>query len=298
MEKRGIFLAILAATLYALSIPLSKILLKYVSSIMMAAFLYIGAGIGILIMILVKKLFNLETKEEHLTKKEMPYILILIIFDIAAPVSLMFGLKLTTASHASLLNTFEIVITSLIALFFFKTKINPRVWVGIVLITISSIILSVKDVNDLSFSYGSLLVLLSCIIWGFENNIFKIISHKSPKEIVMTKDIFAGLGSLIIALCLKEKIDSYWAVALTMLLGFVAYGLSSTVYLHSQRVLGVPKATLYYAVSPFVGVILSFLIFRDKIGETFIVALVIMLIGAFLAANNKPLLKDKIKLKK
>lgn len=295
MQRKGIFLAVIAASLYALSIPISKILLGYVPSIMMAAFLYIGAGVGVFLIIATKKLFNLKRKEEHLTKKEIPYIIILIIFDIVAPISLMLGLQSTTAANASLLNTFEIVITSLIAFFIFKTKIHSRVWAGIVLITVSSIILSLKNVNDLSFSYGSLLVLLSCICWGFENNITKKISTKNPKEIVMIKDIFAGFGSLIIALLMGERSNAYWAILITMLLGFVAYGLSSMAYIYSQRTLGAPKTSIYYAVAPFVGVILSFLIFRDKIGLAYIVALIIMLIGAWLAASNKPLFKRNFK---
>ena len=41
--------AILAAALYAINIPLSKILLTQVSPTMMAAFLYLGAGLGLFI---------------------------------------------------------------------------------------------------------------------------------------------------------------------------------------------------------------------------------------------------------
>jgi len=40
--------AILAATLYAINIPVSKILLNYVEPTMMASFLYLGAGFGLL----------------------------------------------------------------------------------------------------------------------------------------------------------------------------------------------------------------------------------------------------------
>lgn len=44
------FYAILAAALYAINIPLSKILLNYVGPTMMAAFLYLGAGIGLFLL--------------------------------------------------------------------------------------------------------------------------------------------------------------------------------------------------------------------------------------------------------
>lgn len=38
---------ILAAALYAINIPLSKLLLRHVGATMMAALLYLGAGIGL-----------------------------------------------------------------------------------------------------------------------------------------------------------------------------------------------------------------------------------------------------------
>ena len=42
----GIFLAILAAALYAVNSPFSKLLLDYMPSTLMAGFLYVGAGLG------------------------------------------------------------------------------------------------------------------------------------------------------------------------------------------------------------------------------------------------------------
>lgn len=42
--KKGIFLAILAAALYAINSPFSKILLAYIPSTLMAGFLYLGSS--------------------------------------------------------------------------------------------------------------------------------------------------------------------------------------------------------------------------------------------------------------
>ena len=50
------------------------------------------------------------------TKKDFPYVLGMIVLDIVAPILLMFGLLDSASSNASLLNNFEIVCTSLIAL--------------------------------------------------------------------------------------------------------------------------------------------------------------------------------------
>ena len=57
MNKKliAILFAILAAGLYAINIPLSKLLLNYIEPTMMASYLYLGAGIGIGIVFLNTK---------------------------------------------------------------------------------------------------------------------------------------------------------------------------------------------------------------------------------------------------
>ena len=51
----GILLAMLAAALYALNSPLSKLLLDSVPPVIMAGLLYLGAGIGMGAVSLIKK---------------------------------------------------------------------------------------------------------------------------------------------------------------------------------------------------------------------------------------------------
>lgn len=123
MKKTGIFLAILAAALYAVNSPLSQILLDFLPPTLMVGFLYLCAGVGMGIIALIRKFGRGEKTEAKLTKKELPYTIAMIVLDIAAPICLLFGLNMTTAANASLLNNFEIVATALIALI-----IAPVVW--------------------------------------------------------------------------------------------------------------------------------------------------------------------------
>ena len=51
---------------------------------------------------------------------------------------------------------------------------------------------------------------------------------------------------------------------------------------YAQRDLGAAKTSAYYAIAPFVGVLLSFIIFREVPGLIFFVALTIMLAGTWL----------------
>ena len=291
--KKGIAFAILAAALYSINAPFSKILLEFMPPTLMAGFLYVGAGIGITFIALIRKMKKHETKELKLTKSELPYTIAMIILDIAAPICLLVGLNATTAANASLLNNFEIVATAIIALIVFKEKISPRLWFGIFFITLSCGILSFEDVSSLHFSYGSLFVLLSAICWGFENNCTRRISSKDPLQIVLLKGIFSGIGSLIIGLYMGERTASLWSIFAVLCIGFIAYGLSIYFYVYAQRLLGAARTSAYYAVAPFIATILSLIILREIPDIAYYFALVLMIIGAWLSSQDKPLIRKK-----
>lgn len=285
-QKTAIFWAILAAGLYALNAPVSKLLLEEVPPTMMAALLYLGAGIGLALVRLAQRMIGKGRKELPLTKKDMPYTVGMVVLDIAAPIFLMMGLTMTTAANASLLNNFEIVATAVIALFVFREAISRRLWLAIGLVTLSSMILSVEDVTSFTFSYGSIFVLLACVCWGLENNCTRMISQKDPLEIVVIKGFGSGLGSLVLAFFLGENTLSWIYGVCTLLLGFVAYGLSIFFYIYAQRYLGAAKTSAYYALAPFMATALSLVIFREKPSISFLIALLIMAIGTYFASTE------------
>ncbi|MDY3243416.1 MAG: DMT family transporter [Candidatus Limiplasma sp.] len=280
-------LAFLAAALYALNAPLSKLLLQDVSPAMMAAFLYLGAGIGMLAIGLIRSCVRRQPFRLHFTRKDAPYVAGMTALDVAAPILLMLGLTMTSSASASLLNNFEIVATTLIAMLLFREKISKRLWLAIGLITLSGVLLSLEGGGSLHFSLGSLLVLLACICWGLENNCTRMLSHGDPLEVVVVKGIGSGLGSLLIGLCAGEPLPAAATMPLILLLGFVAYGLSIYCYVYAQRGLGAAKTSAYYAVAPFIGVFLSLLIFREIPSPLFTAAFLLMAAGTWLVGRVK-----------
>lgn len=289
----GIFLAILAAALYAVSAPFSKLLLEYVPSTMMAGLLYLGAGLGMGIVALFRKSTGTENSEDKLTKSDLPYTLAMILLDIAAPICLLFGLNMTAAANASLLNNFEIVATSLIALCIFGEKISFRLWAGIIFVTFSCALLSFEDISAFRFSAGSFFILLACVFWGIENNCTRKLSEKDPLQIVLLKGIFSGGSSLAIALVIGERAENLAAVIGVLAVGLVAYGMSIFVYVYAQRMLGAARTSAYYAVAPFIGTAISLVIFREVPGIQYFAAVGFMIIGAWLSSSDEPLLKKK-----
>lgn len=284
--KKAIVFAYLAAALYALSTPVSKLFLQHVHPTMMAGFLYLGAGIGMAVLHWVRKRTGQEEQERRLTRKDLPYIAGMVVLDIAAPILLMIGLKRTTPENVSLLNNFEIVATSLIALLLFREKIGRRLWAAIGVITLASLLLSFENADSFRFSVGSLFVLLAALCWGLENNCTRRLSGSDPMEIVVIKGFGSGTGAVLIGLAVGETLPSGGDIAKILLLGFVAYGLSITFYVYAQRYLGAAKTSACYAVAPFIGVLLSFLIFREIPGRLFFPALALMLLGTRLITRD------------
>lgn len=272
--------ALMAAVCYALNTPLSKLLLANVAPTFMAAFLYLGAGLGVGVMYLFH--WRKEKPQERLSRRDLPYTVGMIVLDILAPIFLMLGIKYGNAAHASLLGNFEIVTTTLIALAIFHEAVSRRLWGAIALITLSSALLSFEGGGSLQFSYGSLFVLLATACWGLENNCTRRISEKSTYEIVLLKGIGSGGGALVIAMLLGEALPAIGYVVCALGLGFVSYGLSIFMYIRAQRSLGAAKTSAYYAVAPFVGTFLSFVMIGEPLTSAYLVALLVMIGGTVL----------------
>ncbi|ADU21338.1 DMT family transporter [Ruminococcus albus] len=284
-KLKAVFYAIAAAVFYALNVPCSKLLLERIAPTYMAAFLYLGAGAGVGIMYLFHHKHEAQT--ERLEKKDMPYTVGMVLLDIIAPILLMLGVKLGTSANASLLGNFEIVATTLIALFIFKEKVIRRLWAAIGLITLSSIILSLGGEDSFTFSVGSLLVLGATACWGLENNCTRSISDKSTYQIVTIKGFGSGTGSLIVAIIIGEKLPEIKYILPAVVLGFVAYGLSIFTYIRAQKTLGAAKTSAYYALSPFIGAFLSFILLHESLTIVYLIALAVMIAGtAFVVSDT------------
>lgn len=133
----------------------------------------------------------------------------------------------------------------------FHEKISLRLRVAIGLITLSSALLSIEGEGSLQFSAESAFVLPARVCRGLENNCMRMLSTSGPQQIVIVNGVGSGLGSLVIALCLSERLSSAGAVLPALLPGFVAYGLSIYFYVYAQR------TSACYAGAPFIGVLLS-----------------------------------------
>ena len=263
-------------------------MLQVVPPTMVAAFLYIGAGIGMGAMMIIRLKSKRLSHEERLHRRDIPYALAMVLLDIAAPILMMYGLKTCTASNTSLLNNFEIVATAIIALVFFGEAVGCRLWIAIAFVTVASILLSLDGGSlgeAFTFSQGSLLVLGATVCWGLENNCTRQIADRDPMQIVTIKGFGSGFGALAIAFSIGEHLPQWQRLAVIILLGYVSYGLSIYCYTYAQRGIGAAKTSTYYALAPFIGAFISILLLGEPITVLFIVATVVMALGCWIAAK-------------
>ncbi len=282
-----IFQALLAALFFGASAPISKLLLGDVPPVLMAAFLYLGSGTGISLIKLYRRLSKNE-KEAGIKRPDIGWLAGAIISGgIVAPIILMISLKNTPASTASMLLNFEGAGTTLLALLFFHESISRRALAAIAAITLASIFLSTNFKGGFGLSLGALGILLACVLWGLDNNLTRNISGKDPLTIVAWKGLIAGTFSLILGLVLGQQLPALITILSILLLGFISYGLSTMLFIYSMRGLGAARTSALYGTAPLAGVILSIIIFHDPLTLIFVIAAILMILGAYLLANEE-----------
>jgi drug/metabolite transporter (DMT)-like permease len=134
----GVLYALLAALTFGASTPLAKSLLGQIAPVGLAALLYLGSGLGLSLVYLLRR----GSGEARLTRPDLPWLAGAILCGgVAGPVLLMTGLAATPASSASLLLNMEGVLTALLAWFVFKENYDRRILLGMLLIVAGGAVL-------------------------------------------------------------------------------------------------------------------------------------------------------------
>jgi len=279
---------LLAAVLFGISAPLSKLILDGVDPIILAGLLYLGAGASLGLLLLLSRAFGRADREARLERRDFPWLLGAILSGgVAGPILLLLGLQRTPASTTSLLLNFEVVATGLIAFALFRESVGRRAWWAIAAIAIGGALLSFDSSGGWGVSPGALLVLGACLAWGFDNNFTGRISLKDPKRIVAIKGLAAGSFSLLLGLALGRSLPTIEGAVWALALGSVSYGASIALFVQSLRRVGAARTGALFGIAPFVGVALSLIIFRQLPQLTFFLSLPLMVLAAVLLAREK-----------
>lgn len=279
----GPLFAVTAALLFGLSSPLAKILIGSIDPWLLAGILYLGSGIGMAIIQLVRTFVSEKPTQIRIARKEAHWLAGVIFFGgISGPVLLMYGLSLTPASTASLLLNLEGVFTAGLAWLVFKEHYDRRIVVGMIAIIIGGAILSWAPGITLKSLAGPLLVALACLSWGIDNNLTRKISLNDPILITMIKSLVAGSTNLLIALAFGARLPNLMLLSEAAALGFVCYGLSIVCFILALRWLGASRTGAYFSAAPFVGAFVAIGLLNEPVTLRLLVAAAFMGFGIYL----------------
>lgn len=273
----GIRAALGAALLFGAGTPLAKQLLNDVSPWLLAGLLYLGSGVGL-------TLYRLLTHAPSvkLAHRDLPWLAGAVLAGgIIAPVLLMLGLTKMPASDASLLLNAEGVFTALLAWFLFKENFGYRIALGMTAIVAGAVVLSWPGEIRFDGLWPAMAVLGACFAWGVDNNLTRQVSLSDAHWIASVKGLSAGSVNLILALALGATWPPLVKVALTMLVGFLSYGISLTLFVVSLRHLGTARTGAYFSVAPFFGAVLA-ITMGEPVTVSLFIAGILMMLGVWL----------------
>lgn len=258
--------------------PFAKLLLEHTSPWLLAALLYLGSGVGLWVVRLIRR-----AEAVHLGIGDWLWLAGAVVAGgMIGPVLLMVGLSQMNASAAVLLLNAEAVLTALLAWFVFKENFDRRIALGMLAIVVGSLVLSWPQEAQFSGMWSALAILGACLAWAIDNNLTRKVALSDASFIAMIKGLVAGSTNLVLALFTNSQWPQIGTVAGAALLGFVSFGASLTLFVIALRNLGTARTGAYFAVAPFFGAVLAIVLLNEPVTAQLLLAGLLMAIGVWL----------------
>lgn len=278
----AVFAALGAAIFFGASTPFAKHLVGDISPWLLAGLLYLGSGIGLTLVRLIK---DRAWQPSGLLTREWPWLVGAIIFGgIMGPVFLMLGLTYLSASTASLLLNLEAVFTALLAWIVFRESTDGRIVFGMLLIVAGGVVLSWSNNASTKLNWlGSLAIIGACLCWAIDNNLTRKVSASEPLFIAGSKGLVAGAVNTSLALGLGGLALPHGSmISVALLVGFLGYGVSLVLFVLALRGLGTARTGAYFSTAPFIGAAIAIFFFHEPTSASFWIASVFMGVGVWL----------------
>lgn len=274
----GVLATLLAAALFGAGTPLAKLLLAQTSPWMLAALLYLGSGVGLFVLRVLRKAPPVE-----FPPGQGKWLAAAVLTGgMAGPVLLMVGLSGMPASSASLLLNAEGVMTALIAWLVFRENFDKRIALGMLAIVAGGVVLSWPGQANFGELWPALAVLGACLAWAVDNNLTRKVSLSDASFIAMVKGLAAGASNLVLALALGAGWPSFPVVVAAAVLGFASYGASLALFVIGLRHLGTARTGAYFSIAPFVGAALAIALLGEPVSLPLVIAGALMAGGVWL----------------
>ncbi len=223
----------------------------------------------------------------------MPKILIMGITGVFAFNSLLYiGLKYTTAINATLIGSFNPIVTIYFSWLILRENITLKQILGSVISIVGIIIIESQGswsvLYNLDFNAGDLIIFANTFIWAIFTVLGKnVMNYLSPLE-TASLSIVAGLPFLVIVSgweLYHINITISWPVALGILyLGLFATVLAFVWHYKGIQAIGVAKAAIFYNLIPVYSIFLASFFLQEKVQPWHIVGGFCVVLGILLSS--------------
>jgi drug/metabolite transporter (DMT)-like permease len=280
--NKSVAYALAAAALFGASTPFAKRLIVDLHPVLLAGLLYLGSGLGLSLARIAR---DGGLKPSGLPKNQWPWLLAAVFFGgVLGPVALMWGLLSTGGATASLLLNLEAVLTAVIAWVVFKENADRRIVLGMLAIVAGGIALAwpAAPTGPTSSGMGPVLVGFACLCWAIDNNLTRKVSASDALFIAASKGLIAGAVNTLLAIALGATLPGVAAIASTMGVGLLGYGISLVLFVLALRGLGTARTGAYFSTAPFIGAAVALLVFSETTTPAFWIAAALMAVGVAL----------------
>src|SRR3989337_483402 len=278
-ERLGYIFAILAAIMFGSVSTLAKPLVSTVNPLLLSSMIYLIAAVT---------LTPLAHKQPFpANKKNCLLILAIAICGAVIAPSLFFvGLTHASASDAALIANGEVFFSVLLAVMFFRERLRLVGWIAIILV-LAGMVIGTTNLNFADFTlqqihYKDMLLILSMLFWGLDNNLSRYLAQKmNVANIVQIKSAIGGIMLFVIALLVFQVdinvgVDQIIPI---LVLGSIGFAASLYFFLHGLKRIGTIRTITIFSMSSVFGLVAASIFLGEQISEYQIMAAGIMILG-------------------
>lgn len=285
--------ALLSAALFGLTTPLAKSLTDSLSPLLLAGLLYLGSGLGLALVLLLRRAWTRAPAGTHalLRREALPWLGGTVVAGgILGPVLLLLGLTNLPAAPVALLLNLEGVFTLLVAALLFREHVARPVAAGMLLVVAGGVALAWEPGATLALSPAALLVAGACLAWALDNAFTRQIAEADALAVAAVKGLAAGATNLLLGLSLAPPAappPGAGSVLAALGVGLVGYGASLVLFVLALRSLGIARTAGYFATAPLAGVLAAVLVLGERPGAQFALAAAAMAAGVWLQLRER-----------
>jgi drug/metabolite transporter (DMT)-like permease len=272
-----------SAFLFGAATPASKALLGGIAPQSLAGWLYLGAALGVLPVVIKEPAFRWPWRSGRQT-----FLLLtgaVVLGGILGPLMLLLALKKASSGSVALWLNLEFVATVILGHFVFREQLSPRGWIGAGGTLFAALLLVGGE--GIGGIVPVALVTCGCICWGFDNHFTALIDGMSPAQTTFWKGAAAGSFNLIVGGAVAGGTGlSVWVPA-ALLVGSLSYGCSITLYVSAAQGLGATRSQMIFSSAPLFGLLLSVTLLGEAFTAAQAMAAIIVVVSLVLVFSEK-----------